>query len=132
MLTRAIIGLIAINDCYKGLYMKNTSHFPIPVIKALRKIGSDISGARRRRRIPIKLMAERAGLSRSTIAKIERGDPSSSIGGYASVLFVLGLTNRLSDLVDFAHDLTGFQLEEENLPKRIRLPRAKKVGENNE
>ena len=112
--------------------MKKPVNLPIPVIKALRKIGKDINDARRRRRITIELMAERAGISRATVGKIERGDCTTSIGGYASVLFVLGMTNRLSDLVDAAHDLTGRQLEDEKLPKRIRIPNKKKIGGNHE
>lgn len=95
---------------------------PIPVQKALRKLGQDISDSRRRRRIPVALMADRADISRATLGKIEKGDPTVSLGGYAAVLFVLGLTERLGDLVDASHDLVGRQLEEESLPKRIRLP----------
>lgn len=72
------------------------------------------------------LMAERAGLSRTTIGKIERGDPATSMGGYAAVLFVLGMENRLSDLVDGAHDLIGRRLEDEKLPQRVRIPRGKR------
>ena len=106
--------------------MKNQVNLPIPAIRALHKVGSEISDARRRRRITIKLMAERAGVSRATIGKIERGDPTTSIGGYASVLFVLGMTARLADLVDPALDLTGRQLEEERLPQRVRVPRSKR------
>lgn len=44
---------------------------------------------------------------------------------YASVLFVLGMSNRLADLADVRHDEAGLALEEEYLPKRIRLPRRK-------
>jgi len=95
---------------------------PIPVRKALRKLGQDITDGRRRRRIPLELMAERADVSRSTLGKIEKGDPSVSLGGYAAVLFVLGLTERLSSLADANFDPVGRMLEEENLPKRIRLP----------
>lgn len=95
---------------------------PIPVLKALRKLGQDINDARRRRRITTQLMAQRSGLSRSTIGKIEKGDPTTSMGGYGAVLFVLGMEKRLSDLVDSMHDLVGRRLEDENLPKRIRLP----------
>lgn len=98
------------------------SNLPIPVISALRKLGQDINEARRRRRITTQLMAERAGLSRSTIGKIERGDPATSMGSYGAVLFVLGMAKRLSDLVDSMHDLLGRRLEDENLPKRIRIP----------
>ena len=101
------------------------ANFPIPVMKALRKLGQDINDARRRRRITIELMAERAGLSRSTIGKIENGDPTASMGGYAAVLFVLGMQERLSDLVDSMHDHIGRRLEDENLPQRIRIPKKK-------
>ncbi len=100
--------------------MKNTLRLPFPVTRALRKVGQDISEARRRRRIATELMAQRAGISRGTLAKIEKGDPATSMGNYASVLFVLGMVNRISDLVDSKHDLIGRQIDEENLPKRIR------------
>lgn len=102
--------------------MTYKASLPIPVKKALFKLGQDISDSRRRRRIPVALMAERADLSRSTLAKIEKGDPTVSLGGYATVLFVLGMTERLADLADATHDLVGRRLEEESLPKRIRLP----------
>ncbi len=107
----------------------NTKRLPIPVQKALLKLGQDISDSRRRRRIPMALMAERADLSRATLGKIEKGDPTVSLGGYAAVLFVLGLTERLGDLMDANHDLVGRHLEEENLPKRIRLPSKKNNDE---
>lgn len=97
-------------------------NLPIPVRRALRKLGQDISDGRRRRRIPLELMAERADVSRATLGKIEKGDPSVSLGRYATVLFVLGLTDRLSILADATFDTVGRRLEEENLPQRIRLP----------
>lgn len=112
--------------------MANKTKLPIPVQKALRKLGQDISASRRRRRIPMALMAERAGMVRATLSKIEKGDPSVSLGGYASVLFVLGLNDRLKDLVDASHDLIGRELEEEALPKRIYLSRSKKSEATNE
>jgi len=98
------------------------TNLPIPVISALRKLGQDINNARRRRRITAQLMAQRAGLSRSTIGKIEKGDPTTSMGSYGAVLFVLGMEKRLSDLIDSIHDLVGRRLEDENLPQRVRIP----------
>ena len=106
--------------------MKTPVHLPIPAFLALKKLGQDISDARRRRRIPTNLMAKRAGISRATISKIEKGEPATSIGGYAAVLFVLDMTNRLRDLVDAVHDLTGRELQDEQLPQRIRVPNKKK------
>jgi hypothetical protein len=45
------------------------------------------------------------------------------MGIYAVVLFVLGLTPRLGELADARSDAVGLQLEEEQLPKRIRFSR---------
>ena len=101
--------------------MANKTKLPIPVMQALRKLGQDISDARRRRRITMALMAERAGISRATLSKIEKGNPATAIHGYAAVIFVLGMTGRLKDLMDANYDLVGRGLEEERLPKRVRL-----------
>ena len=106
----------------KGEKMITTIKLPIPVQKAMRKLGKDISDARRRRRITTKIMAERAGISSRTLAKIEKGESTVAISSYASVIFALGMINRLEDLIDAHHDLTGLELETENLPKRIRKP----------
>ena len=80
---------------------------PLPVRRALVKLGADIRDARRRRRIPTAVMAERAMIVRATLQKAEKGDPSVSMGTYATLLFVLGLTNRLADLADARFDATG-------------------------
>lgn len=93
---------------------------PLPVRRVLRKLGKDIRDARLRRRIPTALMAQRASISRTTLSKVEKGEPGVSLGNYAAVLFVLGLSNRLGDLADVRTDSVGLELEDENLPKRIR------------
>ncbi len=102
--------------------MRKKLHLPIPVQKALRRLGKDINNARRRRRIAMELMSERAGFSRITLSKIEKGDPSVSMGAYAAALFVLGMTDHLAQIAAAADDIVGRELEEENLPKRIRMP----------
>lgn len=93
---------------------------PIPVARALRKLGHDIKDARRRRRLPMSIVTQRASISEPTLIRIEKGDPKVAIGSYATVLFVLGMADRLADLVDPKNDPVGLQLEQENLPKRIR------------
>ena len=109
--------------------MKNTqlnSMIPIPVRRALRKLGQDIRDARLRRRIPTATMAERASISRTTLNKVEKGDTGVSLGHYATVLFVLGMVDRLGDLADVRTDAVGLGLEEERLPQRIRRPHKRK------
>lgn len=99
---------------------------PIPVQRAIRKLGQDIRDARRRRRLPTALVAERAGISRATLSKLEKGDPGVSIGIIGSVLMALDLLERLNDLADPQYDLLGRMLEEEQLPQRIRRRKAEK------
>lgn len=93
---------------------------PLPVRRALKKLGADISAARRRRGIPTELMAERALIARRTLRRAEQGDPSVSMGVYATLLFVLGLADRLGALADASADPLGMSLAEDALPKRIR------------
>lgn len=93
---------------------------PLPVQRALRKLGADIRDARRRRRITAEVLAQRVMTSHVTLAKVERGDPSVSIGIYATALFVLGLVDRLGALADASTDEVGLALDEERLPQRVR------------
>ncbi len=71
-------------------------------------------------------MAERASISRTTLNKVEKGEPGVSMGTYATVLFVLGMADRLADLADPKNDSVGMTLEEERLPQRIRRPQGQK------
>lgn len=52
-------------------------------------MGEQIKLARLRRNLSVDLTAERAGISRATLWKVEKGDPSVAIGIYASVLHAL-------------------------------------------
>ena len=73
-----------------------------------------------RRRVPVGQAADRAAISRSTLHKVERGDPGVSMGIYAAVLESYGLLARLDDLADARSDRLGLALEAARLPRRIR------------
>lgn len=103
--------------------MRTTPPLPLPVRRALNKLGADIRAARLRRRITTTLMAQRAFITRTTLGKVEKGDPGVSFGVYATVLFILGLSSRIEELADPRDDSVGLQLETERLPKRIGSPR---------
>jgi hypothetical protein len=66
------------------------------------------------------VIAERAFISRNTLTRVERGDPAVALGIYATVLFVLGLAERLGDVADPLTDSVGLSLESERLPQRAR------------
>jgi len=102
---------------------------PLPVARALRKLGHDIRDARLRRRIPSAVVAERASISRTTLSKLEAGDPGVALGTTATVLFVLGLVEQINDLADIKNDERGLALAEEQLPKRIRTRKRRGPAE---
>lgn len=99
---------------------------PVPVNRALRKLGNDLRDARRRRRIPAQILAERASISRMTLYKIEKGEGGVALGNYATVIFALGLIERLAGLADAREDAVGLELDAENLPQRVRLRKSSK------
>lgn len=103
--------------------MPTPHHPPAAVRRALRKLGSDIYDARRRRRLPMAIVAERAFTSRSTLQKVEAGDTNVSIGIYASVLQALGLLDGLTQVADITHDSVGQALASADLPKHVHLKR---------
>lgn len=64
-------------------------------------------------------------MSPTTWAKIEKGSPSVSMGNYAKALHQVGLLESLVELTDPKADQTGMLLDEERLPKRVRLKQRK-------
>lgn len=102
-----------------------TPHAPSAgVRRTLRKLGADIHDARRRRRLTMAVIAERAFTSRATLQRVEAGDPSVSIGIYAAVLQALGLLDGLLEVADAARDTVGQSLATAALPQRVRLRRG--------
>ncbi len=103
--------------------MSTPHQSPAAVRRALRKLGSDIHDARRRRRLPMAVVAERAFTSRSTLQKVEAGDASVGVGIYAAVLLALGLLEGLSEVADIGNDKVGQALASADLPKHVHLKR---------
>lgn len=97
---------------------------PLPAAHALRKLGRDLALARRKRGISTEDMASRLFVSRATLWRMERGDPSVSVGTIATAAFILQLHDRLANLAAPATDALALSLDERRLPKRIRRARA--------
>lgn len=107
-------------------------NLPIQVRRGLRKLGEDVRLARLRRRLPMELLAERAQISTSTLHRVERGAPGVSLGIYATVLWALGLGDRIGELADGASDTVGRGLEEERLPQRVHMPKSRPTHQGGE
>ena len=104
--------------------MTKTSSAPLPAAHALRKLGRDLALARRKRGISTSDMAARLFVSRDTLWRMERGDPTVALGTLATAIFVLGLHDRLANLAAPASDELALNLDERRLPQRIRRPRV--------
>lgn len=81
------------------------------------RLGNDIAIARRRRKLPQRLMAERMLVSIQTLQRLEAGDPTVGLAVLASALHVLGLTQRLAELVAPDSDKAGISEDLSRLPK---------------
>ena len=83
--------------------MKNAAYNIMPETEnILKTMGEQIKMARLRRKLSATLVAERAGISRSTLWKVENGNPSVAVGIYAAVLHALN--NMDKDLLKIAGD----------------------------
>ena len=102
--------------------MKGTKTILLPkLIKILEELGENIKLARLRRNLTTEQIAERAGISRSTLWQVEKGLPSVSLGTYAQILFVLGLEKDLQLIAK--DDVLGRKLQDANLLVRKRAPK---------
>ena len=88
----------------------------------LKRLGNDLCLARKRRRIKEELMAERIGVTRATLKRMEQGLPTVSMGTYAAAVFCLS-PERFKEFVGILsaeNDTLGQTILDMNLPKRIR------------
>ncbi len=86
--------------------------FPQHLI-VLEQMGENIKLARKRRKLTTIQVSERAGIARSTLYSIEKGDASVAIGAYFNVLRVLGLHNDFLKLA--SDDIQGRKIQDLDL-----------------
>jgi transcriptional regulator with XRE-family HTH domain len=81
--------------------------------KILEKVGENIKLARKRRDLTTIQVSERAGIDRSTLVRVEKGDGRVSLGAYFNVLRVLGLQDdflRIATDDEFGRKLQDLKL----------------------
>jgi transcriptional regulator with XRE-family HTH domain len=105
--------------------MPNKSQTLLPKMqKILEELGENMKLARLRRKLSSEQVAERAGIGRSTLVKIEKGHSGVSIGNYLSVFKVLGLEKDF--LLLGKDDELGRKLQDADLIPKERAPKKTK------
>jgi transcriptional regulator with XRE-family HTH domain len=105
--------------------MANRSIVLLPKVEViLEQFGEKIKLARLRRKLSTEQVAERAGITRTTLWHIEKGTATVAMGAYCQVLFVLGL---VEDLLKVAlDDELGRRLQDADLIVKKRAPKSKR------
>ena len=95
--------------------------------RLLQEVGENIRLARLRRRHSAALIAERAGISRTTLAALERGNSGVSLGALVRVLLALSLETDLALVA--RDDILGRKLQDIGLTVKQRAPKLRRRGE---
>ncbi len=104
---------------------RRTANVLPQTLRILKQMGEQIKLARLRRNLSMELVCERAGISRATLTKIEKGDPSVAIGFYAVALHALqGMDKDL--LLVAKDDIYGRTIQDLKLKVRKRAPKESK------
>jgi hypothetical protein len=93
---------------------------PPAVLTHLRALGENLSIARKRRREPLKSWAQRIGVSEPTLMRMEKGDPSVSMGVYATALWLIGRSQAMAEFAAPEQDLGA-------LDEAVRAAKARSV-----
>ncbi len=94
-------------------------------LRVLESLGADIRVARLRRNLTAENIAERAGISRLTVHRIENGSPSVAIGSYLQVLVALGIEEGLANAA--SEDVLGRKLQDLGLSAKKRVVPRKHI-----
>lgn len=104
--------------------MKEAADTLLPGLsRILGDFGARLKAARLRRRYSAEMVAQRAGIARATLHRVEMGDAGVSLGNYARVLQVLRLEDDLQRLA--LDDTLGRKLQDAAIGSRARAPRRK-------
>ncbi len=89
---------------------------PFPVDRALRRLGQNVSKARRRRHFSQEDLASRIGASVSTVRRMEEGHAGTALQHLARAMQVFGELDKFENLLDTSQDSVGLVLMDEKLP----------------
>ena len=102
---------------------------PFAVKNGAQRIGERLTMARKRRRLTLRELASKAGISYDTARAVEAGNLQTGLGAYLAMLWARGLESEIQMFADPERDEEGKQLELTRLPQRVRHSKERFDGE---
>jgi transcriptional regulator with XRE-family HTH domain len=102
---------------------------PFAVKDGAQRIGDRLRTARKRRRLTLRELAAKAGISYDTARAVEAGNLQTGLGAYLAMLWAMGLDAEIRAFADPDRDDEGKQLEASRAPQRVRHHRAAVDGD---
>jgi transcriptional regulator with XRE-family HTH domain len=100
---------------------------PVAVTSAQRRIGEQLATWRKLRQLTAAQVADRAGISRHTVMRLENGE-GASMENMLRVARALGVLDLLAAALDpYATDV-GRLRAQESLPERVRIPKTPRTS----
>ncbi len=101
----------------------NAKRIPLPVRRSLRELGESVAAWRKLRGLTQSQVADRAGVSRGVLLRLEGGDGGVSVENMLRVLRALGILDNVSRALDPYETDVGRLRADEQLPRRVRPQR---------
>jgi len=114
------IKIYRANSYFKLTMAKRTRAYSRPTRQAAELLGAQIRQARVERRWTVRELAERAGISTSTLLKIERGNPTVGLGVTFDVATLVGVPLFYEDRARLATETLHSRERAALLPQRVR------------
>ena len=101
---------------------------PAQASSALARLGADLGTARKRRKQSLRAWATRLQVSVPTLMRMEKGDPTVSVGVYATALWMINRHGALAQLADPKEDVAALEAEIQQASQRHRAKKEKGGG----
>lgn len=106
-----------------AIMSKQNTPPPQEVAEICFRLGVRIRNARLQRNWRQVDVAKRTGYARNTVLKVEKGDPTTNLGTYLHILWVMGLANEVELIADPGLDRDGLSISLDAANKRAYVPR---------
>lgn len=107
----------------RSLQLNDTA--PFAVKDGALRLGARLTLARKRRRLTLRELAAKSGISYDTVRAAEAGNLQTGLGAYLAMLWAMGLESEIAWFVDPDRDETGKQLDMTRQPRRVARRRPK-------